>query len=44
MATRARSAASYTSCLRILPPTPVPRTVAKSIPASDAILRTRGVT
>ena len=38
------AAASSTSCLRILPPTPVPATVARSTSCWAAILRTSGVT
>jgi len=40
----AASMACSTSCRRIRPPTPVPDTFAKSMPARDANLRTNGVT
>ena len=40
----AAAAASSTSCLRIRPPTPVPRRPARSTPCSAASLRTSGVT
>ena len=38
------AAASSTSCLRMRPPTPVPRSVERSTPCSVASLRTSGVT
>ena len=43
-ATGAFGAAAWTSSLRIRPPTPVPVTVARFTPSSDASLRTIGVT